>query len=41
MVHFYTLKVPNNAKNFTIDACYKDDPSVSIQLIKQNFRIEH
>ncbi|MDD2643758.1 MAG: hypothetical protein PHC65_03670 [Methanobacteriaceae archaeon] len=26
---FYTLKVPDNARNFTIDACYKDDPSVS------------
>jgi hypothetical protein len=26
---FYQMKVPDNAKNFTIDAWYKDDPSIS------------
>ena len=32
------MKVPDNAKNFTIDAWYKDDPSVSNSTNQTKFK---
>lgn len=35
---FYQMKVPDNAKNFTIDAWYKDNPSVSNSTNQTKFK---